>query len=407
MKSEYILMDFSCGRFYTHHSSYIKDYADYLIDNNYNVKICVNDSADNEVITLFRGYDFFANLKSNNYGMTKNKNFSRFVQDKIIQLFFQLLEKFFFPVATLEYFRKKIASNYVNSAIKFLEEESLQLKPITLVFPTTDSLSFRLIEKLALAEAPSVNRVCARITGAEKRGVFGVNDSEFRLANLSKSNHFELNIGLETNIYFKKFSKLNPDFKKSLVWAPMPFINRKTKKISLPSNAFKIGFLGSARKGKGFEHIPSILRTLNQSKLDFQAFIQLPIFEWKNSKKVVEEIDLEFDSRIIWLDGGISRKDIEINIGNLDCIFLPYDTTAYKFAGSGILFLAADLGIPIITNENVAFAWDIEFFKIGITYLEFNELPNKIKEIESKCYIKNFENYNKVRDKANKIFLNL
>jgi hypothetical protein len=49
----YILLDFSCGRFYTHHSSYLKDYYDFLSLRQKTVKVWVNTSADQKVMDLF------------------------------------------------------------------------------------------------------------------------------------------------------------------------------------------------------------------------------------------------------------------------------------------------------------------------------------------------------------------
>ena len=73
-KELYILLDFSCGRFYTHHSSYLKDYFDFLVSRNYHTKVWVNTSADKKVLDLF-GNDVSAILRSNYYSHTRRDNF--------------------------------------------------------------------------------------------------------------------------------------------------------------------------------------------------------------------------------------------------------------------------------------------------------------------------------------------
>lgn len=407
MNHRFILMDFSCGRFYTHHSSYLLDYAEFISINGHQVTVCVNDSADTEIVSLFSKYDFGAILKSSNYGMDRNKNLLRFLQEKLYRNIFMILEFFNIKESFTEYLKSFLSKSYIYSAIKYLETKTSNSEQITLVFPTTDSLSFRLIEKLSKLKYLNISRICVRITGAEKRGIFGVNNSEFRLSIIEKTAKFKLIIGVETDIYKQKFNAINLNSKIPLFWAPMPSINRHIESKLSNNSLIQIGFLGSARRDKGFEDIPHILRVFEQNKVNFHATIQKPIFEWNNSEKIIQEINSDFGQKVTWLSGGISRYYIDEAMSKMNWLCLPYHAGPYEYAGSGIMFIAADLFVPIIANKKVAFAWDLDIFELGITYQKFEDLTLDLLKINNDNLKSKFINYNLARNKANRVFLNI
>jgi hypothetical protein len=404
---KFILIDFSCGRFYTHHSSYIFDYAEFISKNGHHVCVCVNDSADADVASLFSRYDFSAILKSSNYGTDRKKHLVRFLQEKLYKNIFTILKFFTIKEVYIESLKSFLSKNYVESAVKYLETKTSNIEQITLVFPTTDSLSFRLIERLANLNYPNISRICVRITGAEKRGIFGVQNSELRLSIIERTAKFKLAIGVETDIYKHKFNKIDNNSKMPIYWAPMPSVARSIRSKLSNDTIVQIGFLGSARKDKGFEDIPQILRVFAQNKVKFHATIQKPIFEWENSSNIIQEVNSDFENQVTWLRGGISRYEIEDTISKMNWLFLPYNTGAYQYAGSGIMFIAADLFVPIISNKEVAFAWDLDNFDIGITYKNYEDLKLDFAKLNKSNFKNKILNYNLARNYANNIFLNL
>jgi hypothetical protein len=338
--------------------------------------VCVNNTADSIVTQLFKDYKFGASLKSNSYGAHQTKWSFRFIEDLIYRLFFKILNILRIPEKNIEHFRKFLSISFVNSAIIYLENQILSCNNITLIFPTTDYLSFRLIEKLIYFNHPKISKICLRITGVEKRGYFGVKNSEVRLFELSKIVRLTMSVGLETNIYREKFEFANDSFKNSLEWAPMPYVSRDSKSYHIKENYLYIGFLGAARKGKSFENIPRILEILADSQIRFHVLIQKPFFEWDGSSTTISELNNNFAAQITWLDAGSSRRDIEMTISTLDWVLLPNDLDQYKFAGSGIMFIAADLRIPVISHALLACSWDIETFHIGGTYRKFEDIKS-------------------------------
>jgi hypothetical protein len=85
----YILLDFSCGRFYTHHSSYLKDYYDFLSLRQKTVKVWVNTSADQKVMDLF-GDNVSPILRSNFYSHTRKDRLILSLIDSMVNWIYKL-----------------------------------------------------------------------------------------------------------------------------------------------------------------------------------------------------------------------------------------------------------------------------------------------------------------------------
>ena len=405
----YILIDFSCGRFYTHHSSYLKDYACFIESFGLSSEIWVNDSADKEMISDLINYTVRPILKSNMYGMQRKQNLSRFVIQKFLSIFFKLLLKIKTPKFVIELLKIYCSNFYLKSAIKQIKYLDSREREIVLVFPTLDALGLRLIKKLSRKDYNKIIRICARVTGAEKRGIFAVFESEKTLVDIKNTSNFALNLGYEVEIYKEKFIRreFSPPY---LHWAPMPAIERISWSEGKRSNSDKklnLGFLGSARSGKGFENIPLVLEMLRRENLKFRAFIQKPIFEWKNSENVIQTLNDLHKSDVTWIAGGVSRERIDQIICDLDLLFLPYDNEQYRYAGSGLLFIASDYLIPVITSNQVAFAWDVINFQIGLTYENFESMISNLSDFSKETFTGHLKTYNSQRNIANQNFLGL
>lgn len=405
----FILLDFSCGRFYTHHSSYLKDYACFIDSFGLSSEIWINDSADKEVISELSNYTVRPILKSNMYGMQRKQNLPRFVIEKFLNVFFKFLVWVKTPKILLELLRIYCSNIYLKSVVKQIEFLNSCEREIVLIFPTLDGLGLRLIKNLSQQNYNKIIRVCVRVIGGEKRGIFAVFESEKTLVDIKNTSNFELNLGYEVEIYKEKFisREFLPPY---LHWAPMPTIKRVSWSKGKRSNSdqkLKLGFLGSARSGKGFENIPIILDMLSHQNLKFHAFIQKPIFNWKNSEQTIEALSYVHKDDVTWIAGGISRERIDQIICDLDLLFLPYEADIYRFAGSGLLFIASDYLIPVVTNNQVAFAWDVNNFQIGLTYENFESVIPQLSNFSKETFANRLEIYNDRRNMANLNFLGL
>ena len=402
----YILLDFSCGRFYTHHSSYLRDYESYLNKFDLKCEVWINNSAD-EVLLNNMSSSTKPVLRSIMYSFDRHHNFLGFVRDKVISKFFLGLVKYRFPDTFIEFLKEIFAYSYYRSAIKRLNDVSGEFDEIVLIFPTFDALSFRLTKYITNKSRLPIKKICIRVTGAEKRGAFSVASSEDQLLNLALEKSGIINLGIEVNCYRELL--VREDFESSrILWAPMPEVKRLVREnVSTVQDpgVIKIGFLGSARKTKGFEELPEIFSKLTANNVNFKAYIQLPNFFWNESESVISLLQNDYSNFVNFIPGGSPREMIDGFIAKMDLVVLPYSLDAYKNAGSGILYLAADLEIPIFAHEKLAFAWDIEKFAIGETYLDYDNLAFKLKNFNKSDYLHKLIRYNAERNSANNLFV--
>jgi hypothetical protein len=402
----YILLDFSCGRFYTHHSSYLSDYESFLNKFNLAGEVWVNNSSDKEMLNILSPRTKPV-LRSIMYSFSRHENFMSFLQDKMISKLFVYLVKFGIPNLFIEFLKERFAYLYYKSALKRLDYLSYRYDEIVLIFPTFDALSFRLTNHIIYKSHLPIKKIRIRVTGAEKRGAFSATSSESQLINFVEEKPEIVSVGVEVNCYKELLVREDFDLKK-IYWAPMPEVKRFVKeKITIiqDSTITKIGFLGSARKTKGFEDLPEILSKLIENKVNFLSYVQLPNFVWDEAKSVIAVLKRDFSNFVEFIPGGSTRAAIEGYIAEMDLVLLPYSVEAYKYAGSGILYLAADLVVPIFAQEKLAFAWDIGKFGIGETYSDYTDLAVKVKGFKKSDYVPKILKYNSERNIANNLFI--
>lgn len=395
-----ILFDFSCGRFYTHHSSYLKDYYDFFDSRDIYSKVWVNTSADKKVLDLF-GKNVSPILRSNYYSHTRKDNFRLFIIDYIVN--FLMITK------VPKLIRICLSEFYIYSAIKELKQSLKNYDRVNLVAPTLDGLGLRFILKSLKLHSNKISRVSFRVTGAERRGIFGFDNSIEVLRNLCLKYPNKVSIGYEVKAYGINLQE-NGLPEKNLFWAPMPFIQRKIegKRRKVRGNtAVQLGFLGSARPNKGFDSIPILLDSLRDLQIDFQAYVQLPEFEWATSKNTYRKLIKEHAKSVRFIEGGVSKDVLDKTISIVDLIVLPYKLENYQLAGSGILFLAADFKVPVAATENLAFSWDIELFNLGFTFKNEMDFGLKLKLFRESQLESNIEKYNRSRIQSNLKFLSI
>lgn len=395
----FILFDFSCGRFYTHHSSYLKDYNDFLIANNKRTHIWVNTSADKEVLDVFPG-NAKSILRSNLYSHTSNDNFKLFLVDYLVNL-----SERFNASRILKFFLKQY---YIRSAVKEFKRLSQSQLPINIIAPTLDGLGLRFVEEILKRYHHNISLVSLRVTGAERRSVFGAPNSLQILKELIELYPSKIHLGFEVKaLEAMMISKEIPV--KNIFWAPMPYIFRNS---NVNANAvvrnvpeIRLGFLGSGRPNKGFDEIPALLDDLRNKDIGFKAFIQLPKFKWNNFETTLNLLLAKHSESIIFVQPGTSKMALDQTIASMDLIVLPYRLENYKIAGSGILFLACDFRIPVAATKDLAFSWDIEQYQIGFSFNGAAEFSHKVLSLENSNLYSNIDIYNEARNQANLEFL--
>ena len=397
----YLLIDFNATRRYSHHWSYLKKYQNLLAGGTDNYQIWLPINAHDEILSqLHSNYSNF--LISNIFGYERRENLVSWFHVRITDLGIKLATKFLTP-SQAESLKKIVSKIYTEKPFQRIRQLESSGEEINLVFPTADSLAIRLAGR-CLESGIKVGRVCFRLSSSHK-DTFKVEEVEKHLKSLIRMYpSSRISIGFETMAH--KENLLDFGFEESnLYWTPAPPV---TESVTFKDavNPLRIGFLGVARPNKGFVEIPGLIRSLISSDVVFEAYVQQAIYPWPDYIHALNEL-IDNSEHVTILAANLSETELNKILGEIDVLVLPYSPKDYKLAGSGLLFEASDLGIPVITKQGVAFDWDIEQYFLGFTYKKEEDFTRIIKESLLQKQNYGFNRYNSDRLLAALQFLGL
>jgi hypothetical protein len=138
--------------------------------------------------------------------------------------------------------------------------------------------------------------------------------------------------------------------------------------------------------------------------MSVNVFLQKALYPWNEYSEIRSKI---FSSKhtIHELDSVLSIDSYQSLLNQLDLIFLPYQRDSYLNADSGILYEAADLGIPILCGDKLGFS--SEAFLNGIGFNIDGTEPTQeliFKALSAQTQF-NIEEYNNKRGFALEDFL--
>lgn len=398
VSTKYILADFNCSREYTHHAEYLYAFANHLQAMNLEYELWVNRAADSGVKSLLKGHPVDSILNSLDYSFTRNQNFPMYILNKSIRSILGNSKVSFFALGLQEKIVNFTADLLTHSTLKRVRQLSREYERVVIVFPSVDGLALRFLRRIATGAFNSVS-VSMRMIGAETRGVLGTKDLNSFIGQI-ESGVSDLRIGWEVHSMKNRMIDCGVRSEK-LYWSPIPPTSSPLLKLSNPKK-MTLGFLGSARRNKGFSSIPQISNLLRDLDIRFQ--VQEANFEWDGYLASMAEL-LGLGERVGFLPGGASNE--ELNQAMLECsvLVLPYEVDSYRFAGSGIMYQAANIGIPIFCTEGVGFDWDVKNFGIGSTFRSPEELRSLVTNFDSLAYFQKIVEYNQARNLACSEFL--
>jgi len=397
-KNLWIILDFWASQRNMHQLLYVKKYSDYIQDFYKEDTLCwIPSTTDTGAVKEIGLQKTEFILKSPEY--TGHQNFGLSVITRIILKFlnWKFLQRFKWLV---HFFRTFFSIFYLIKARNRLLFLSKKYETIHLVFPCSSPLSIRLLEMIQKSKRNKFKAFLIFSTG-ENKGLFRFHNSENKIRQLVTT--MSLTIGTETVTYQKKIDEIF-SFENKIKWSPTPYSPpRKYTKIT--RDAIALGFLGTARPNKGFETIPGLLKELKSSDVAFTAIIQKAIYPWDGYHQSIDDINNLELTGINFISANLSHEEFILQFEKVDILILPYLEEFYKFAGSAILFMAADYGIPIIAPQGLSFEWDILNFGIGYTYASESDFVNCVENCKLQDFSSNFLNYNKKRSLANIEFL--
>lgn len=401
-KKKIVLVDFSCSNYFTHHASYLKAYADFAADSGYEVEIWINNAATSEVKTYLRTYSLKPILDSPDYGNTIYSNINRYLRDRVFGLCLKLIDSFRIKNFS-NFVREKCARLYFSTAFSEILRLEKSSKDCLVIFPSIDGIGIRFLKYCLDFQFDSLT-FSARVLNSQTRGLLGVENALTDLSDIvAKDKDLRIMVGYETDSVRNQFSELIPP--NQLLWAPIPPRNLvPTRNYGQP---YVLGFIGSARENKGFDNIPAILEKLVDCKVEFKALIQLANFEWPSYRDTYNKLIDRFYNQVTFLPGACSEDALQNALQNIDFLILPYKLENYRFAGSGLLYQAADLNVPILASAGVGFEWDIIEFSIGDVFQDFEVLPQLIShsKFRNNYLSPAFKKYSDARAQATRNFL--
>jgi hypothetical protein len=194
---------------------------------------------------------------------------------------------------------------------------------------------------------------------------------------------------------------LRPD---QIYWSPLPpnLVTRNSSKKT--EGTVNIGFPGTAKLSKGYSKIPAIIDRLSKAGINANIFLQKALYPWDGYLETRDKI-LSSDLEVHELESVISINEYQSLLSNLDLIILPYERDSYLNADSGILYEAADYGIPILCEEKLGFSDEAFFNGIGFNINQAGTMRDLVMEAISEETQANIIKYNKQRDNAMSKFL--
>ena len=395
---KYILVDFNCSREYTHHAEYLRAFANHFRNMSLDYEVWINRAADSEVQVFLGEHPVLPILNSLDYSFKRNENFLAFLLNKIMNGLVSKANSLAFPFRMKEKFLSLLVRLLTLSAFNKLKLQIQSHKKIVIIFPSTDGLALRFVNQVTEVFSERL-AVSMRLIGAETRGVLRVDNSHTFVKELLDGG-IDLRIGWEVNSMREKLleSGIRPEL---LYWSPIPTTSIPHL-CSHDLDRITFGFLGSARKNKGFSTIPRIISSLQS--LNFRFLVQEANFEWDGYSETLKELRV-LNGNVKLLPGAASNQELNQALSECSVLILPYEEGSYRFAGSGIMYQAANLGIPIYCTEGVGFDWDVKNFGIGSTFNGLNELRSLIISFQADNYCQNIENYNLARNRASSEFI--
>jgi len=387
---KFYVIDFSAGNLITHHFDYALAYCKFLAGKGYEYELFTPKYLNSTELD----YQFRINkiLFSRNYRLLADK-FTMwsiyYMLLKFLGIFGKMIE-FVFGRLIIHFY---IHLSY-NKIIK-----SVQGNTIEVIFPSADFMAILLLKKM-LSKKAKISRFYLRLNAIDKNLTdLGIKiDGLEILENLMKK-YPNIILGCETKNLINNLITRSRIFQKA-IWIPLPSNTKPTKQTSTSI----YGFLGGAKKRKGFEEIPFWVRKITNMDNNSHFLIQQSPFSWPGYLETIAVLKSFRNTEL--LASVLSHKEFFFQLERCSFIVAPYDPDSYQLVGSSLFYYAADLLIPTITYAGVGFSYDITEFDCGLVIKNLDENLN-LGEINKSKLQAGLVNYNIFRNKQNMSFLNV
>jgi hypothetical protein len=386
---KFYVIDFSAGNLITHHLNYALAYCKFITSKGYECELFTP--------TYLNSTELDHQFKINKILYSRNY---KFLADKFTMwsIYFKLL-KFLGTFAKYieSLFGRWLISFYIHVSYKKIVK-SIHNNTIEVIFPSTDFMAILLLEKM-LSNKAKISRFYLRLNAVDKNlydPSLNIDGLEI-LENLIKK-YPNIILGCETKNLIDNLVTRSRIFKKA-IWIPLPSNAGPARQIS--KNIY--GFLGGAKKRKGFDEIPFWVKKISQIDSNAHFLIQQSPFIWPGYLETIAALKSFNNTEL--LAPVLTNKELFLQIERCSFLVAPYDASSYNLVGSSLFYYAADFLIPAITYAGVGFSHDISEFGCGLLLKNLEDHLN-LNEINKNKLQTGLVNYNIFRNKQNASFLN-
>jgi hypothetical protein len=390
----FLLVDFNCSQVYTHHWASLLAYSKLIGEAGYHAEIWLPKYSNPEIGKKLIQYGrVIRTLRSPQYGPTS------WSEDPISFLLNHLCSHGFF-ISTLRKLRLRsfLVSCLLSKLWSHLTKE-MKTKDITIVFPTLDLLGLEVIKRIQRS-GKRIN-IVARRMGSECTSPLS-DGSELSIIEelINDADASQLRIGIPTLSLLGDLQSRSK-FPDRFWWSPLPPERRTCKQKRSKSSHVKIGFPGAAKKSKGFQMIPLLVKKLMEENIPSEIFIQRAAYAWQGYDEVLEEL-VDICPNLTIMGAILTVDEFERLMCEMDIVCLPYDPTFYHSADSGVLYQSADRNKPVLCFDGLGFTQEVVENGVGIALNPYHSFS--LREILEKSLSKeisdNIERYNNLREQV-------
>ena len=213
------------------------------------------------------------------------------------------------------------------------------------------------------------------------------------MSNVLKKNKVFVYVWSDFNFKLFMNNSINKSniFKSNIPWS---FFSRKLKK-----NRHTIGFIGDARRARGFHLLPNIIKILEKKKNSFKYLIQFSRItdDLIETKKELYKMS-KVNKKIKIIEKYSNYNEFLGYLKKIDIMPILHDAKEINSVTSGTLYSCVPYEIPIIVPKGTEFMKNIQKFKSYEKAQNVKDYTDKIIKISKnyKFYLKNMKLNSKI-----------
>ena len=193
-------------------------------------------------------------------------------------------------------------------------------------------------------------------------------------------------------LFIKKSLSKKGIFRSNIPWS---FYNRKFKK-----NNHTIGYVGDARKARGFQHLPKIIKKLENHSFNFLIQFSKVTDDLINIKKEIYQLSKK-NKNIRIIEKYSDYKEFTDHLKKIDIMPILHNSSEINKITSGTMYTCIPYEIPLVTPSGTTFMGKILKYKSFESAKSIDDFSAKILKVSKnyKFYLSNIKSNSKILKK--------